>query len=170
MVKRDKNTEAEENIFLPIVEMLDGADGFNESAYLERRPDVAEAVMNGAIPSGLFHYKVYGQQEGDSVEPELNIMLSNEGRDSDPVTNSIRLQKITAAHSACHVDTILFSKTAGIFVVGWVDETLSEVARLHIRNGVDECVIENWKLARFRRRDVNPRLGSRAPEASAFVA
>ena len=33
MVKRDKNTEAEENIFLPIVEMLDGADGLNENAY-----------------------------------------------------------------------------------------------------------------------------------------
>ena len=124
--------------------------------------------MNGAIPSGLFHYKVYGQQEGDFVEPELNIMLSNEGRDSDPVTDSIRLQKITAAHSACHVDTILFSKTAGIFVVGWVDETLSEVARLHIRNGVDECVIENSKLARFRRRDVESALGFEGTRSFGF--
>ena len=36
------------------------------------------------------------------------------------------------------------------------------------RNGVDECVIENWKLARFRRRDVKSALGFEGTRSFGF--
>jgi 2-polyprenyl-3-methyl-5-hydroxy-6-metoxy-1,4-benzoquinol methylase len=37
--------------------------GFNEEAYLEANPDVAAAVVNRQIESGLVHWKEWGQKE-----------------------------------------------------------------------------------------------------------
>jgi len=34
--------------------------GFNEQAYLARHADVADAVKKGAMPSGAWHYVMYG--------------------------------------------------------------------------------------------------------------
>jgi hypothetical protein len=41
-----------------------GAPGFNESYYLRRYPDAAEAVREGAFPSGLEHYHAVGAGKG----------------------------------------------------------------------------------------------------------
>jgi predicted SAM-dependent methyltransferase len=37
---------------------------FDETAYLNAYPDIAEAVSNGAFKSGWEHYKKYGRREG----------------------------------------------------------------------------------------------------------
>lgn len=39
-------------------------EGFSEAGYLAKHRDVAEAVSNKAIPSGLWHYLNHGQYEG----------------------------------------------------------------------------------------------------------
>ncbi len=38
-------------------------EGFDEDWYLARYPDVADAVGDGRLPSGLFHYRTYGWKE-----------------------------------------------------------------------------------------------------------
>jgi hypothetical protein len=38
-------------------------DNFDEQAYLTSNPDVAEAVMNGVVPSGLAHFSEFGLEE-----------------------------------------------------------------------------------------------------------
>lgn len=37
---------------------------FDEAKYLAKHPDVAEAVRNKVMPSGLYHYVKYGKGEG----------------------------------------------------------------------------------------------------------
>ena len=43
------------------------ASKFNEHAYLQANPDVAEFVKKGIIKSGEWHYSVYGRFEGRSL-------------------------------------------------------------------------------------------------------
>lgn len=38
-------------------------DDFDEAWYLERYPDIGEAVRRGAIPSGYSHFLEFGQHE-----------------------------------------------------------------------------------------------------------
>lgn len=49
---------------------------FNEEKYLAKNPDVADAVRKGAMPSGAWHYVMYGmpncqikEKKGDSCDP-----------------------------------------------------------------------------------------------------
>jgi len=42
---------------------------FSEKAYLRAHPDVADAVANGALPSGWEHYQLFGQAEGRDPGP-----------------------------------------------------------------------------------------------------
>jgi hypothetical protein len=37
---------------------------FNEAKYLANNPDVAAAVKQGAMPSGAYHYVMYGMGPG----------------------------------------------------------------------------------------------------------
>jgi len=46
--------------------MKDVPADFDESKYLANNPDVAKAVKQGAMPSGLWHYVRYGKKEGRS--------------------------------------------------------------------------------------------------------
>lgn len=45
-------------------EAADGAVGFDEAAYLEANPDVAESVRNGTLTSGYAHWMASGRAEG----------------------------------------------------------------------------------------------------------
>lgn len=40
------------------------AAGFDETLYLSRNADVADAVRNGTFASGLDHFRIYGEREG----------------------------------------------------------------------------------------------------------
>lgn len=42
-------------------------EGWNEEAYLAKNPDVAKAVDQGIMPSGLWHYMKYGKNEGRTL-------------------------------------------------------------------------------------------------------
>lgn len=42
-------------------------EGFDEAKYLEKHPDVAQAVKEGVMPSGLWHYLKYGKEEGRAL-------------------------------------------------------------------------------------------------------
>jgi len=44
--------------------MKDVPADFNEATYLSKNPDVAKAVAQGAMPSGLWHYVMHGKKEG----------------------------------------------------------------------------------------------------------
>src|ERR1017187_9861385 len=47
-----------------IAEFADRDFEFDEAWYLQAYPDVAEAVRDGVVPSGLTHYVKYGRDEG----------------------------------------------------------------------------------------------------------
>lgn len=42
-------------------------EGWNEEAYLAKNPDVAKAVDQGIMPSGLWHYLKYGKNENRAL-------------------------------------------------------------------------------------------------------
>ncbi|MHB8908664.1 MAG: class I SAM-dependent methyltransferase [Syntrophales bacterium] len=46
---------------------------FNEAEYLTANPDVATAVKDGKLRSGLEHYKMYGKREGRILKRLLGI-------------------------------------------------------------------------------------------------
>ena len=48
---------------------------FDEEAYLQQNPDVAEAVVSGAFPSGFVHYFQLGYREGRRRPPRLTGRL-----------------------------------------------------------------------------------------------
>jgi SAM-dependent methyltransferase len=48
--------------------ILTGNLKFNETEYLEANPDVADAVKNGSITSGLKHYKKFGKNEKRNLQ------------------------------------------------------------------------------------------------------
>ena len=41
--------------------------GYDEAKYLAKHADVASAVKQGAMPSGLWHYLMYGKKEGRAL-------------------------------------------------------------------------------------------------------
>jgi chromosome segregation ATPase len=47
----------------------DAEAGFNEIWYLERYPDVKNAVMAGKVPSGRWHFEARGRAEGRLGRP-----------------------------------------------------------------------------------------------------
>ncbi len=48
---------------------VQSVDLFDEADYLLANPDVAHAVANGAVSSGMHHYEVSGQFEGRALSP-----------------------------------------------------------------------------------------------------
>jgi len=44
---------------------------FDEAAYLDANPDVAEFVIKGIIQSGAWHYAMYGRFEGRSLTKQF---------------------------------------------------------------------------------------------------
>ncbi len=50
-------------------------DDFDEKAYLELNPDVANAIKNGTCKSGFDHYKEYGFKEGRLLESRKSYFL-----------------------------------------------------------------------------------------------
>ena len=57
------------------------ASAFDEHWYLRRYPDVAQAILNGKVPSALAHYERHGREEGrQPVSPpgiESSAVLPN---------------------------------------------------------------------------------------------
>jgi len=47
-------------------------ENFRESEYLHFNPDVEEAVRNGDLPSGYFHYLTHGRKEGRARPGEIH--------------------------------------------------------------------------------------------------
>jgi hypothetical protein len=54
-------------------------DDFDEAWYLDRYPDINEAVKRGAIPSGYRHFVEFGQQEGRAYRICVNNSPSTLG-------------------------------------------------------------------------------------------
>ncbi|MGL5195358.1 MAG: PhoD-like phosphatase N-terminal domain-containing protein, partial [Chroococcales cyanobacterium] len=44
--------------------MLNAQDLYNETYYLARNPDVANAIAAGLLPTGFAHFETFGQNEG----------------------------------------------------------------------------------------------------------
>ena len=70
------------------------ASAFDEHWYLRRYPDVAQAILNGKVPSALAHYERHGREEGrqpvspsgiegDAVLPKPYQTFPGEEGDSD---------------------------------------------------------------------------------------
>lgn len=62
------------------MEPVDHALDFDEKFYLERYPDVARAVKDGKLESGLSHYLMHGRDEGREPRPVFDypVMLDCE--------------------------------------------------------------------------------------------
>ena len=73
--------------------MKDVPADFDEAKYIAKHPDVAKAVRQGAMPSGLWHYVMYGKKEGRG--------LSGWFGDFGGVLGSNTILMVVAAAGAC---------------------------------------------------------------------
>ena len=56
--------------------MIDPRISFDETTYLRRNSDVAEAIGRGVFPNGLSHWVYFGAYEGRNGSPELDERLA----------------------------------------------------------------------------------------------
>ena len=127
--------------------------GFNERAYLHAHPDVAAAIVRGDVESGKDHFLKYGSQEGrDSLNPALDPL--------DQLVIASTARELNSRPSLAHfLETIIVSRSGGVFVVGWVDDSESSLERIRLTAADWRLSMDGRSLARVRRADVEDALG-----------
>jgi GT2 family glycosyltransferase len=119
-----------------------GAPGFDEESYLRANPEVVEALANKQIPSALYHYRVYGKKAA-AAPPALRVAPPPEPL---PVPD--------ARASANNVDTIFYSHSGAVLVIGWADDFDNPIRRIRLSTASGTVDVAGPQLTRFRRRDV----------------
>ncbi len=132
---------------------------FDERAYLLANPDVAAAIVRGEVASGQDHYFRYGAAEArDPFNPDLDpagqVILTTTAFAAD------------AAHLTHFLETIIISRSGGIFIVGWIDDSSSALERVRLTAPGWRLSIDESSIARVRRADVEDALGK--PIAHSF--
>ncbi len=136
---------------------------FDEAAYLRAYPDVAAAIVRGDVRSGYLHFIHYGLREGRTPpglrqEPKNRLIrFSTGGGPSHGL-----------AHLAHHFESLMVTRSGGVFVIGWMDDSLSPVDCIRIIGGGWRLAIEGSALARVRRRDVEDALSSHGNHAFGY--
>jgi GT2 family glycosyltransferase len=131
-----------------------GTARFDERAYLEENPDVAEAIARGDVPSGYAHYLTYGQHEGrlPGIPPQ------------DPRQVVIRLghsvsDRSQVAELKTTLEAAVVSRGGGILIIGWVDDSADPVESVRFIGPGWRLTFDGASLARVRRPDVEQALG-----------
>jgi GT2 family glycosyltransferase len=128
---------------------------FDEAAYLRAYPDVAAAMTRGDVRSGYQHFIHYGLREG-RLPPGLN---------QEPKNRLVRFISPTSGGNessrfAHHFESLHVSRSGGVFVIGWIDDSVSPLDCIRIVGEGWRLAIDGKSLARTRRRDVEDALAS----------
>jgi len=131
-------------------------DMFDEAAYLLAYPDVATAMQRGEVRSGYIHFVRYGIREG-RMPPGLGTEPRNRLIPFAPTTES----KATNLYLAQSFETLTVSRSGGVFIIGWIDDSASPVDCIRVVGPEWRLTFDGAALARIRRYDVEEALGQR---------
>lgn len=145
---------------------------FDDEMYLRLNQDVAAAVSDGVYASGFEHYARYGAREGrsyrlataDSAAPAMaSIAAEPPMLAQRPMGH--RPAPAMPAHS---IEQLRLSRGGGLFLVGWLDDTLDALVELRIDGDGWSIDLARVALARQRRKDVEAALRSTVRHSYGF--
>ena len=108
---------------------------FDEETYLRLNPDVLVAVAEGKFSSAREHYEHYGRAEG-------RLAMAPRDLPRDKIIITARPGSTgEAPHTPLGaVDTIMLSGAGGLFVAGWVNDSLDRLDSV-------ELYVAGWSIA-----------------------
>ena len=125
----------------------------------------AEPGPGGEIERGWVHYAANGLHESrGATEPPRDP--------SNTVVKTLAVKPAASAEAsrlACSVDVVLVSKSGGVVIAGWIDDTLRPLATITIIATGWRLTLDANTLARRRRPDVEQALGRSDPFAFGFM-
>ncbi|HVO33667.1 MAG TPA: glycosyltransferase [Elusimicrobiota bacterium] len=127
---------------------------FDERAYLDENPDVAEAIARGDVPSGYAHYLMHGLHEGrlpgiPPREPRQVVVRLGPGVSEKPPAREFKAT----------LEAALVSRSGGILLIGWVDDSVDPVDSVRFIGPGWRLTFDGACLARVRRADVEEAVG-----------
>jgi GT2 family glycosyltransferase len=145
----DTPEEDTERIFGAQIETdIDIPNWFDSNGYLLANPDVARSVALGSFNSAYQHYFLYGRAEQRPLHPPVK----------EPQNRIIRTQQTadepTNPELSGALDAVMLSPAGGIFIVGWVDDTVSPLQWIKISGANWHVTLNDSRTARIRRTDV----------------
>ncbi len=133
-------------------------DDFDEAGYLRLNPDVRSAIESGQFASGYVHYCWHGKAEGravpDTFSETRNVILASaydRARDH-----------IFAQPARCSIDELVIAPTAGLMIVGWIDDASDPLSCIRVVGRDWRVVIDASRFFRVRRGDVENTYDGRA--------
>ena len=128
-------------------------DGFDEDAYIRANPDVAVAVLSGAVTSARDHFLMWGRHEQRDLAFGVNDvrdqLISTQGVDGLQPQSSIH-------HSA---EAVIVSRSGGVLVLGWIDDATRPMECITVVGPGWRVTFDAVALTRRTRADVAEALG-----------
>ena len=140
-----------ETVFAPEPEHVD--DGFDEVAYIKANPDVAIAVLSGAVKSAREHFLTWGRGEGRDLafgaNDARNQLIATQGANQAQVRSHIH-------HSA---EAVIVSRGGGVLILGWIDDAARPLESITVVGPGWRVTFDGGGLMRRTRTDVAEALG-----------
>ncbi|MDE1896441.1 MAG: glycosyltransferase family 2 protein [Rhodospirillales bacterium] len=136
---------------------------FDEETYLRLNPDVLVAVAEGKFRSAREHYEHYGRAEG-------RLAMAPRDLPRDKIIITARPGSTGEAPHAPlgAVDAIKLSSAGGLFVTGWVNDSLDRLDSVELYVAGWSVAFSATGLARVRRPDADKVAGLLTPHALGF--
>ncbi|MBU6448862.1 MAG: glycosyltransferase [Rhodospirillales bacterium] len=136
---------------------------FDEETYLRLNPDVLMAVAEGKFRSAREHYEQYGRAEG-------RLAMAPRDLPRDKIIITARPGSTgEAPHTPLGaVDTIKLSSAGGLFVTGWVNDSLDRLDSVELYVAGWSVAFSAASLARVRRPDADQVARLATPHALGF--
>ena len=139
-------------------------EDFDEVGYIRSYPDVADAIASGNISSGYEHYFMYGRFEGRQL-PSSRAGV----RDQLVLIEHTPALAPSGPLPRLSVEALLFSRSGGIMVVGWIDDSADPLDFILIDGRSWNITLSASNFVRVRRQDVEGELGTNLNHPFGFV-
>jgi GT2 family glycosyltransferase len=138
-------------------------DWFDAEAYLGANPDVAQEVASGKFESAFDHYMRHGRDERRPLR----------GSSREPHNKLIRTQRAAGVQASAQelrasLEVLMLSPNGGMLLVGWVDDTVSPLDFITVSGSGWYLTLNDSRVARFRRTDVEAALSTTRQHAFGF--
>ena len=127
-------------------------ENFDGDAYLDANPDVAYAIKAGEFASVYEHYRLHGAQERRPLRPASYERF-------EPIVYEYGSTDTATAELQASVDVCVVSWLGGIFIVGWMDDSILPVDSVRVVGTDFHIELPARMLIRVRRVDVEGALG-----------
>ncbi len=133
---------------------------FDEAGYLRLNADVRHAVAAGSFDSGYTHYRLHGRTERrplpDTPREQRNVMLASPA-------DAARAEALPSEQEArCSIDALILAPRAGLMIVAWLDDAAQPLTCIRIVAADWRLVLDDSRIVRVRRTDVEKAIGGRA--------